>query len=702
MHEITLTDPYLAADLIGFTTGLAIAVLLLVLALRARRLPGARVANVLLALVAIVWNVGGLAHALVGAASQTPMMTPLLITAAIQFSAAAVWPIPMLAMWKPYAVSAGQRLGLRVMQIVAPLVAAALVTLLWCGALLGTARISSTLLKELTGINACIMALAAFMFLRVGGVSPLTSPGIWFSEVTVLVGVVGTAIAITLKEVLHVSPEVGLTLAAVGKHAPLLIVLGAFFLFARFRFADLFIRHSLRLVLASMSAITVVIASRADLVSKLAMLTASANPKAGYFFIDSVLVTVLLMVFLFLNRHLGAFVDRWIVRVPDYRSAQRLLGEQLRRARGEAEVIAVTQHVVRHTLQLDAVVAMPLTRLPPGLWPIEIHDGEIVELDTADPLRQMLALTDHEQAAPKDSSVELLVPVRTAGVVTSLLVIAPGEARRGLVTQELQFLRGVAIQMGGRLDALQLEREAAERQHRETLLRQQLTEAELRALRAQVNPHFLFNSLNTIADLIVTNPTGAEAMTLRLARVFRHVLAHSSRPLTPIGDEIDFLRAYLQIEEARFSGRLHVHIDVSGDVALQAIPSLILQPLVENALKHGLAPKPGPGHLWISARAAGDDVCVWIDDDGEGLSEVVANRFSGRRSAVTDMTLETAASLGVGLTNIEHRLAMVYDGRASLSLQPRDGGGTRATIVIPRTPLPAALAPRKPDAYARA
>ena len=99
-----------------------------------------------------------------------------------------------------------------------------------------------------------------------------------------------------------------------------------------------------------------------------------------------------------------------------------------------------------------------------------------------------------------------------------------------------------------------------------------MTEAELRALRAQINPHFLFNSLNTVADLIVRDPARAETMTLRLASVFRHVLAHSSRPLTTIRDEIEFLRTYLYIEEARFGDRLHVEIAVDERPAGEAYP----------------------------------------------------------------------------------------------------------------------------------
>ena len=146
------------------------------------------------------------------------------------------------------------------------------------------------------------------------------------------------------------------------------------------------------------------------------------------------------------------------------------------------------------------------------------------------------------------------------------------------------------------------EREAIERQSREALLLQQVAEAELRALRAQINPHFLFNSLNTIADLIVRDPLRAEAMTLRLASVFRHVLAHSSRSMTTLREEMEFLRTYLYIEEARFGTACTSPSMWLPDAAGQPIPSLILQPLVENAMKHGLGPKPGPGqHLDLGA-----------------------------------------------------------------------------------------------------
>ena len=314
-----------------------------------------------------------------------------------------------------------------------------------------------------------------------------------------------------------------------------------------------------------------------------------------------------------------------------------------------------------------------LRDLPGSPWPAEIHAGETVELAGSHELQSLLPIPD----------VELLVPVGTGARVSAVVAVAPGPARRGLVSQEVEYLRSAAAQLGARLDLLKLEREMVERQHREALLQQQLTEAELRALRAQVNPHFLFNSLNTIADLIVTNPIGAEAMTMRLARVFRHVLSRSSRALTSLSDEIAFLRSYLEIEEARFGGRLQVDIDVPADLASESIPSLILQPLVENALKHGLAPKPGPGHLRIAARAEGDSVRVTVEDDGLGPGARAMAPVAESRTP-TGETRSTWNSTGVGLTNVAQRLDAVYRDGASVSLEPRETGGTRVTIVVPR------------------
>ena len=164
----------------------------------------------------------------------------------------------------------------------------------------------------------------------------------------------------------------------------------------------------------------------------------------------------------------------------------------------------------------------------------------------------------------------------------------------------------------------QLESEAARQTHllREAVLKEQLTAAELSALRAKINPHFLFNSLNTIADLIVRNPVNAERMTLRLSSVFRHVLVQADSQFVSLGKEFDFLKDYLAIEKERFGKDLCISLALDASVTHFMVPTLLLQPIVENAIKHGLTPKGGIRTLRVSANRKGRKVVIEVEDNG--------------------------------------------------------------------------------------
>jgi sensor histidine kinase YesM len=156
-------------------------------------------------------------------------------------------------------------------------------------------------------------------------------------------------------------------------------------------------------------------------------------------------------------------------------------------------------------------------------------------------------------------------------------------------------------------------------------------------------------------------------MTVLLGKLFRRLLSHSDRQVTAVADEIDFLRTYLRIEEVRFGARLRVRMNIDPAVSHETIPSLILQPVVENAIKHGLAPKTGPGNLTISANRCDGFVQLAVEDDGAG-------------AAAAPLKQESA---GVGLKNIAERLKTLYDGRASLRVEMSPGSGSRVTILIP-------------------
>src|SRR5262249_46005263 len=192
-------------------------------------------------------------------------------------------------------------------------------------------------------------------------------------------------------------------------------------------------------------------------------------------------------------------------------------------------------------------------------------------------------------------------------------------------------------------------------------------------LRAQLNPHFLFNTLNTILDLIASEPEKAETMTERLADVFRHVMIGTERDMVTVGEEIDFLRRYLEIERVRFGDRLLVEFDLDPLLSDLPIPSLLLQPLVENALKHGLASKVGAGTLRISGQVDGDLIHLVVQDDGVGWpGDDPGNQTAGF----------ARPGLEFGLKNVRERLAAVYGDRATMAVCSTPGLGSSVRITI--------------------
>jgi two-component system LytT family sensor kinase len=665
---------YPAASLIGFATGTAISILLLVLTMRAAKPPGASAANVLFATCCLVWNLSGLAHSVALTCGVPDQGRAALIILACQYTAAAAWPLTVLSLWSPLATLRRQRIAFRSLQALALLTCAAIVVTLWRGVLTGANFAYLVLLKKLTPYNGAILLTLGFALFR----ERLVSRAMRLPFLAVLAGTFGAMMGVFIEQVFSLGPVAGDLFRVVSEQITLLVVLGAFFLFARFRFSDLFIRYSFKVVLAALTAVALTLSYY--VLSCLRLEGRMAYPGAARACLETLTAVAVLVLFTFVDHCIGESVNRWIFRAPDYRTVLRELSEKVAQLRSEAEIAEAVEAAARQSLELKAAQLIALERLsktsssklnmPKSNWPHSnvpgpdwfdaVNDGELVELDRHDPCHAR-------------GEVELLVPVRSEGRVSHVLAVAPGPVRRGLVTHELDYLRSVAAQFGHRLDALHMEERLVVVQTREAVLQQQVTEAELRALRAQVNPHFLFNSLNSIANLVVTNPEQAETMTLRLARVFRHVLANSARPLISLHEEIEFLETYLQIEEARFGSRLQVKIAVDPAVAMEQIPSLILQPIVENALKHGLGPKPGPGHLWITAEADGSQVCLRVEDDGVGHA-----------IGVLKLNGSNERSNGVGLVNVAQRLNALYQDQGRMTIEARQAGGTRVTILLPR------------------
>jgi two-component system LytT family sensor kinase len=196
-------------------------------------------------------------------------------------------------------------------------------------------------------------------------------------------------------------------------------------------------------------------------------------------------------------------------------------------------------------------------------------------------------------------------------------------------------------------------------------LRAQLAEAQLATLRMQLNPHFLFNTLHAVSALVDRDPAGVRRMIARLSDLLRSTLEDGARPERSLEQELAFLSRYLDIMQVRFQGKLDVSVDVDAEARRARVPTLILQPLVENAVKHGVSGTRG-GRIEVRGRREGEHVVVTVRDTGPGPAA------DG-----------PAASGGVGLRNTEARLRQLYGEANALSLRSADGGGAVAEIRIP-------------------
>jgi two-component system LytT family sensor kinase len=479
------------------------------------------------------------------------------------------------------------------------------------------------------------------------------------------------------------SPWLSLVYCVAMRQTPLLVLLGAIVFFADFRFSNVYVKSSLQLLTGLLLALVCCLLIMGPL-PRLAYGMTSYPTASLTIFVTALLVSFL-WIFARINPVLGRLVDRWLFREPDYAAATRSVWEEINRQdcaaldsiEEQAGIFQTVARFVRETLELEDARVLPISAVEIDHLAAPLNSGEVCELCFDDPARWEL---------DPGGGVEFLAPVRVKGKPTHILAITPGARRRQLLDSEIAFVRAVAGQVSSRLEALLFEQEKADRQNREERLRRQVTESELRALRAQINPHFLFNSLNTIADLIVTDPARAELMTVQLAKVFRHLLSNSDRQMITVSEELEFLRAYLEIEAMRFDDRLSVSFDIDAAATNETVPSLILQPVVENALKHGLARKVGPGALRISARREDGFLWLMVEDDGPGfttgapfdLAGVEANP-SGRRPYQTGKRNGN----GVGLRNINERLATTYAGRAKILFEHGTGGGSRVTMQLP-------------------
>ena len=216
--------------------------------------------------------------------------------------------------------------------------------------------------------------------------------------------------------------------------------------------------------------------------------------------------------------------------------------------------------------------------------------------------------------------------------------------------------------------ALDYYRKYREREFLATRLEAQLAQAQLDSLRMQLHPHFLFNTLNNIVGLVRDNKNQtAVSMLVGLSDLLRHTLEHSSKQEVELREEINFIKLYLSIQQMRFSDRLRIEYDIDPATTRALVPNLILQPLTENALRHGIARSADSGVVGISSALENGHLRLTVYDDGAGLPD--------------DWQLKGSA--GIGLANTAARLQQLYDDDHQFDIRNRDGGGVEVVIVIP-------------------
>ena len=280
-----------------------------------------------------------------------------------------------------------------------------------------------------------------------------------------------------------------------------------------------------------------------------------------------------------------------------------------------------------------------------------------------------------EPVHPMD--VKLTSPV--SGAIVRLAVTADDRNRtRRFLSEDLALLRTLGGVFGFMLENIRLQRKRVEQEQLAQDLRLQSSKSELKALRAQINPHFLFNALNAIASLIHTDPGRADEAVEQLAEVFRYTLRRSDSEWAPLDQELTFARAYLDVEQARFGQRLTCTIDSDHQLPVPLIPSMLLQTLLENAVKHGVSQARGPGRIDVIVRTTTEQVTIEVRNTGPSAVSTGGRVNAAARSG------QAPEGEGFGLHSVRARLQGHFGERATFGLTRDEAAGvTVARIVMP-------------------
>jgi two-component system, LytTR family, sensor kinase len=459
------------------------------------------------------------------------------------------------------------------------------------------------------------------------------------------------ALAVFAVSALHLSVHRGAEvwwIELAGHHASLPLALAILYQDYRFAFADIFLKRAIALVTLVSTAFAFYVTIAAPILS-----SPANEVGAGPFSLRSIGTLLGLWVgtalaFPHISRAANWFVDKVVLRRADY---DRLRSE--------------TSAIIAASDQPEEMLDATCELLKEALTASDISWTQYDDKRVDNRVNNSDVGPARSRAAHLTASLE--IPLTDPPALR--IDIGPLRGGRRLFSDDFAMLDTVMQQLARRLDGLRVSNERHERNLREQQISKLAAEAELKALRAQLNPHFLFNALTTIGYLIQVTPDRALQTLMRLTELLRGVLKRSRGEFTSLGEELDLVDSYLAIEKARFEERLRVSIDVPAELRSLRIPPLLLQPLVENAIKHGITRQKTGGDVNIRAELEpGMGLRVFIQDTGLGASREELAR--GRK-------------IGVGISNVERRLRGYYGDQASVAITSASGRGTSVEIRIP-------------------
>jgi hypothetical protein len=616
-------------NLLGFTTGAALYAMLLWMVVRSHR-PDRRWfwsrsdrLSLLTGFLGLVWNVGAFSgyelHAL-GLLGPSPVLLALSFSA-LGFLPAVVVHSVVRARGMPEGVAD------RGILLFAYALSGAASIFHVLSAILWQAVPSQTALQVLTaGFGVVLIALLA---------KTRRTPG-WGRALWVV------ALAVFAVSALHLSNHRGTDpwwVELLGHHASLPLALAFLIQDYRFALADIFLKRALALVLLVTLVFGIYVLGPEMLLSRAG---AGGDPQAVLMLLGLWVATAL--AYPWIRSIAEWFIDDVVLKRPDY----DMLVTQASHALAQQET---PESIFEELKQL----------IGPAL------SAGVIQWREEDGFNHLA----HDLVTASATDATVVIP--TADAPHYVLSIREFEGGRRLLSDDITALEKLALLAGRRVDVVRTTQERLERNLREREISRLAAEAELRALRAQIHPHFLFNALTTIAYLIQSAPDRALSTLMRLSGLLRSVL-RSSPEFSTLGEELAIITAYLDIEQARFEDRLIVKIEVTEELRQFRVPAFLLQPLVENAIKHGIGKSRAGGRVRIVGQlrdqAAGELplLCLIVEDSGAGCDEL--ELASGRRR-------------GVGLNNVERRLQCYGAGAARMRLASRPGQGMRVEVTLP-------------------